>query len=261
MDKIDMKTKILQEKDKKKKNSLLLIGRIHATFASIRPRLLLLRPLVKHQARMSKAKRNRSQHYRNAFKRNERGLLPDQLAIVSVLELSNTVRASRKDNENRRRQAAEKHLEAPAKDLCSAGAQVSNHVVGKGGDKGSQDNDLQGETGQGDVDARVLGVVGFGRQGTAGGLQDEADDVKGDEDPVEELRLEAGEVGCKVDDCLGEGDIDGGCEEDWCDGDADLEKLLEVRCYFMRVDFFFFLEKNQLTDLDHEALKGKRVIV
>lgn len=180
---------------------------------------------------MTKAKRNGSQHNRGTFKCNKRTFLSDQLAVVSVLELGNTVRASRQDNDNGCREAAEKRLEAPVKRLCSVGAQVSNHVVGIGSDKGSQDNDLQGETGHGDVDARVVGGRGLGRQCTASGLQNEADDVKRDKDPVEELRLEAGEFGRKVDDCFGEGDVDGGCEEDGSDSDADLrEKSL---------DFFF----------------------
>jgi hypothetical protein len=52
-------------------------------------------------------------------------------------------------------------------------------------------------------------------------LEDEADDVEGDEDPDEELRLEAGEFGREVVDCLGEGDVDGGGIEDGSDCEAD----------------------------------------
>jgi hypothetical protein len=54
---------------------------------------------------------------------------------------------------------------------------------------------LQAQTGFGDVDARVdvgLGVGGCG-EGAAGGLEDEAGDVCGDEEPVEEAGVETGE--------------------------------------------------------------------
>jgi len=52
-------------------------------------------------------------------------------------------------------------------------------------------------------------------------LEDKADDIEGDEDPDEELRLETGEFGREVVDCLGEGDIDRSSVEDGSDRETD----------------------------------------
>lgn len=174
---------------------------------------------------MPKAQRCGSNQNRRTLERDEGPFLTNQLAVVAVLELGHTVRAAGEDNDNRHRQAGEKRLEAPVKRRGAAGAQVPHHVVGEAGDESRQHNDLQGQAGHGDVDARVVGAAGLGGQRAAGGLQDEADNVKGDEDPVEELWLEAGELGRKVDDGFREGDVDGRGEEDGGEGDADCVRV------------------------------------
>ena len=115
-------------------------------------------------------------------------------------------------------------LQTPSEAGHAAGAVEADHVVGESSDESDNDDDLEDQTGHGDVDARVVGIVGFFcGDGTTGSLQDQADDVGGDEDPVEELGLEAGEVWGEVDDGLGQGDIDGRGVEDGGDGEADCE--------------------------------------
>lgn len=62
--------------------------------------------------------------------------------------------------------------------------------------EGDDDDDLEGEARERDVDAGLGGAGGSGGERTAGGLEDEAEDVGGDEDVVVELRgAEAGDGG------------------------------------------------------------------
>lgn len=169
---------------------------------------------------MPKAQSNNSKHNKNTLENNERNFLTDQLSIVSVPQLSDTECATSKNEQNGRGQTQEKGIEAPAKRLCAAGPQVPNHVVGEAAHKCGQDNDLQRQTGHGDVHADLVVAVGVGGQGAAGGLENQADDVEGDEDPVEELGVEAGQIWGEVYDRLGESDVDGCGVEDGRDGEA-----------------------------------------
>lgn len=70
---------------------------------------------------------------------------------------------------------------------------VPHEVVDGERDEDHQHDDLQDETRFGNVDARAdgLDVDARGGEGAARGLQHEADDVGGDEDVVEESRVEA----------------------------------------------------------------------
>lgn len=158
--------------------------------------------LLQSQARVSKAEHARGQKHKDALQDNKGSLFFDELAVVSVLQLSNTVGATGQDEQRCRRQAGEEGSEAPPKGGTAAGSQVAEHVVAKAGDEEDQDNDLQTETGQGDVDARLGGAGGVGGHGASGGLEGEADDVEGDEDVVEELGLEARQLWGEVDDGL-----------------------------------------------------------
>lgn len=173
---------------------------------------------------MAKAQSKRSENNDNTLKNNEGGLLANQLSVVAVLELGNTVGTTGENQEAGSGETGKESLISPSEARGSVDAQVADHVVGKGADEGSQDNDLQSQTGHGHVDAQVGGgaaLAGVGGHGTAGGLEDEANDVKGDEDVVEQLGLESRQAGSEVDDGLGEGNVDGSAEEDGGDGEAD----------------------------------------
>ena len=100
---------------------------------------------------------------------------------------------------------------------------------------------MEGETGEGDVDGVAAVARGGGGEGAAQGLEDEGDDVAGDEDPIVELGGEAGVLRTEVVDAvfgkgqrtvffkfvkggnphLRERDIDGCRVEDWGDCDTD----------------------------------------
>lgn len=103
-----------------------------------------------------------------------------------------------------------------------AGAHVADHVIGKNDDEGSEDDDLEDKTSHGDIDAQVTAVV-TGRHSTTGGLEDKADNIEGDEDPVEQLRLKSRQLRSEEVDRLGEGDVDRGRVEDGSDGQADCD--------------------------------------
>lgn len=151
---------------------------------------------------MSEAEHRRGQKHKDALQHDEGSLFLDELAVVAVLQLGNTVGATGQDEQRRRRQAGEEGSEAPAEAGGAAGAQVAEHVVAKGDDEEDQDDDLQAETGLGDVDAGLVGAGGVGGHGAAGGLEGEADDVEGDKDVVEELGLEAGQLWGEIGDGL-----------------------------------------------------------
>jgi hypothetical protein len=176
---------------------------------------------------VTKEESNSGNNNDNTLKDDERNLMLDQLTIVSLAELSNTVDTSSEDENDGSRETNKESNHAPTKSLSLPRSPVSDHVVGEGDDESNEDNDLEGKTGHGDINTN--GAVAFGGHGTTSGLEDQTDDIEGDEDPDEELRLEAGELRRKVVDCFGEGDVDGGSVEDGSDGKTDLKTNLLMR--------------------------------
>lgn len=170
---------------------------------------------------MSEAQHRRGQEHKDALQHDKGRLLLDELAVVAVLQLGDAIGAASEDQQRRRRQAREKGRQAPAEAGAAAGPQVAQHVVAKGDDEEHQHNDLQAETGLGDVDARLVGAGAVGGHGAAGGLERQANDVEGDEDVVEELGLEARQLGREVDDGCRESHVDGCRVEDGGDGETD----------------------------------------
>lgn len=182
--------------------------------------------LVEDETRVAEAEGDGGKDDDEALEDDEGDLVLDQFAIIPILELGNTVDASGEDEDDGGREAGKEGVETPAKVGGVARAPVAEHVVAKGHDEEEEDDDLQDQTSHGDVDAHA--AVGRGGHGTAGSLEDEADDIKGDEDPVEELGLEAGELRSQEDDRLGEGDVDGRGVEDGGDGEADYDVLVKA---------------------------------
>jgi hypothetical protein len=182
---------------------------------------------------VSEAESDGSKDNNNTLKDDEGNLMLDQVTIVTLTELSNTVDASSKDKDDGSRETKEESSHAPTESLSLTRSPVSDHVVRESSDEGNEDDNLEDKTSHGDINTNL--AVGFSGHGTTSGLEDEADDIEGDEDPDEELRLEAGEFGREVVDCLGEGDIDGGSIEDGSDRETD--------------------------NLNHESVERERVVV
>ena len=129
---------------------------------------------------------------------DKQALVPQQIRVrIPLAQLIHTIRTPREDKHRRQRQEAKEEAHPAVDDVGAAAPrpQVADHVVGKTGAKDHQHKDLQAQTGEGEVDARLGGAAADGREGAAGGLEDEAEEVAGDEDPVEELWPEAGELG------------------------------------------------------------------
>ena len=206
-----------------------VLSHVDALLLAVRTAVLARRPLtalvalVKHEGRVAAQQGDTGEDHHDALEDDERNLLAEEGAGVAVLELGDTVGAAGEDKEGGGEEAGEEDDGAPGGKLAAgaAGAGEADEVVGKGAEEDDEHNDLQGEARHGDVDAGAVVALLLGGEGAAGGLQDEADDVKGDEDPVEELGVEARQVGGEVDDGLGEGDVDGGGKEDGGDGEAD----------------------------------------
>lgn len=174
---------------------------------------------------MTKAKSDSGKDDDNTLENDEGDLVLDQIAIVTLSELSNTVDASSEDEDDGSRETSEKSNHAPAKSFGPAGSPISDHVVGEDGDEDNEDNNLEDETGHGDINTNA--AVGAGGHGTTGSLENEADDVEGDEDPVEKTGLEARERRIEEVDCLGESDVDGSGIEDGSDGKTDFRCWLD----------------------------------
>lgn len=175
--------------------------------------------LVEDKTRVAEAEGNSSKNDDNTLKNDERDLVLDQVTVITLTELSNTIDASSEDKDNGTRETSKEGSLAPAEGLGMTRSPVSNHVIGECSDEDDKDNNLEDKTGHRDINTNI--AIRLGRHGTTSSLEDEADDVEGDKDPVEQCRLEAREFGAEEVDCLGEGDIYGSGIEDGSDCEAD----------------------------------------
>jgi hypothetical protein len=77
-------------------------------------------------------------------------------------------------------------------------------------------------------------VGGGGGLAAAGGLEDEGEEVAGDEDARVHLGGDAGVVGAEGEDDAREAEVEAGGVEGWGDGEADdLEEEAELRGYLV----------------------------
>ena len=96
--------------------------------------------------------------------------------------------------------------------------------VGAKRDVDQQRNDLGRQTGDHDIDAGVLqrrAAVGARGHGPADGLQQQSEEVAGDEQNAVGTRLQAREVLAVDDDDAAETQVDGGAQEGRADGQGD----------------------------------------
>ena len=83
------------------------------------------------------------------------------------------------------------------------GAAIAECVFDDEGDEDAEGEDLEGETADGNVNGGAAAPRSSAGEGAAEGLQDEGEDVAGDEDPVIEFGGEAGVLWTEVDDAGG----------------------------------------------------------
>lgn len=126
---------------------------------------------------------------------DEQGLVADELRIlVPLAQLVAPVDAAAEDEDDGRVEEAEIEPGAAVDGCGAAVAEVAEDIVRESDDEEDEDDDLEDETGHGDVDARLAGALADGGEGAAGALEDEANEVGGDEDPVEPLGVEARKI-------------------------------------------------------------------
>ena len=77
-------------------------------------------------------------------------------------------------------------------DLGVGGTVIPDCELEGEGDEDAQREDLEGEAREGDVDGPFVSAGRGGGGGAADGLEDEREDVAGDEDPIVEFGGEAG---------------------------------------------------------------------
>lgn len=111
--------------------------------------------LVENETGVAPAKGNGSEEDDNTLEDDEGDLVLDQVAIVTVLELGDTVDASSEDENDGSAETGEEGGQAPAEGGGLVGADVSDHVVGEGADEEDEDDDLENETDHGDGHANV----------------------------------------------------------------------------------------------------------
>lgn len=140
----------------------------------------------------------------HSFQRNEQVLIMDQRPTIPFTQLVNPVNTPDQDERDRNRQKNDKDLKRPRQ-----GRRTRRHtlpfpvavgILQAKGDEHHNGSDLERQTGNGDVDGGVASTVRSGGQRAADGLQDQGEDVAGDEDPVVEARPETGVLRTEVDD-------------------------------------------------------------
>ncbi|KAK7995646.1 hypothetical protein PG990_014419 [Apiospora arundinis] len=177
---------------------------------------------------------------------HEDELVVGQLAAEAVLQLDEPIHGPDDDEQHGRRERVQQALEgdgvaegpvpvfevgrvvgrhrgAPPLALALAQAPPEVHAQHREGD---EREDLEGETGDHDVDAHVdLGLVAVarGRDATTSTLQDQGDEVEGDEDPGVGHGLEAGVAQGRVEDVddAGQAQVHAGGDEGGRDGQGD----------------------------------------
>jgi hypothetical protein len=137
----------------------------------------------------------------HSLETDEHGLVRDDFRVdVSLAELVTPVDASRKNQDDGCGQEDEEDGHGAGYGGAGGAAEVAKEVVSEHDAKGKQDDDLEDQAGHGNVNANLAGASGGRGHAAAGGLEDEADNVGGDEDVVEEFGVEAGEFEAKLGD-------------------------------------------------------------
>ena len=125
----------------------------------------------------------------------------NQRAIIPITQLINPIRAPYQNQQHAHRQKPRKHLKPSTQlPLPFRPLHKSPAILEHQADENAESEDLEGETGDGDVDGSLAAAGGLRGEGAANGLEDEGEDVAGDEEPVVEFGGETGVLRAEVDD-------------------------------------------------------------
>lgn len=181
----------------------------------------LLRP-PEDPPRITRRQRIRRHNNYNALQPNIKPLVMYQRPTIPIAQLINTISTPYQYQQDTCTQKREEDLETLIQRLLLriCALSIANSVFNSQRDKDAQRDDLEAEARNGDVDGDFRAAGRYGGERAAAALEDEAEDVAGDEEPVVELGGEACVGGAEVDDYLGEGEVDGCGEEGWSECDT-----------------------------------------
>lgn len=142
-----------------------------------------------------KIRGNRGGKYSHALTADECALVVQRGSAVAVAQFIDAVGAPDEDDYDRKADEDDKVLEGPIDAFTRgfAGSDVfavTESVLDGQQNEDEDDDDLKRKADQAKVDANLRGAVTLSRHGTADCLEDETEDVAGDEDLVVESRLE-----------------------------------------------------------------------
>ncbi|KAL9619814.1 MAG: hypothetical protein Q9204_008266, partial [Flavoplaca sp. TL-2023a] len=142
----------------------------------------------------------------HSFQRNKQSLIMDQIPRIPLTQLINPITTPDQYQGNRYRHKPAEDLEPFRQRRRSRRDtlpfSVPPDILARKTDEDGDDNDLEGETCDGDVDGGVAVAFGVGGEGTANGLHNKGYDVAGDEEPVIEFWWKTGVLGAEVNDAV-----------------------------------------------------------
>ncbi|EFY91147.1 Boty-Like Retrotransposon [Metarhizium acridum CQMa 102] len=160
----------------------------------------------------------------HSLKTNKQPLVRDKIrAPIALAQLVRSVDGPAQNQGNCQSQKRQEQPHSRRQGLRAGIPSIPNHVFCKGDDEDENHNDLQHQAGHGDVDPRIARPLTLRGERTARGLEREAYQVGGDEDPVEEVGVEGRKLRREMsgDSRLGERHVDGGRVEYRTRGDED----------------------------------------
>lgn len=140
----------------------------------------------------------------HSLKTNKQPLVRNEIrAPVSLAQLVRSVDGPAQNQDDCQSQKRQEQPHSRSQGLRAGMPSIPHHVVCKGDDEDENHNDLQHQARHCNVDSRIARPLGLSGQRTARGLQREAYQIGGDEDPIEELGVEPRELRREVVDAEG----------------------------------------------------------
>ena len=127
-----------------------------------------------------------------------------QRPIVPITQLIDPIHAAYQYQHNTQAQKPKKDLKPGAHDglFRVDSSRVADSVFDGEADEDAEGEDLEGEAREGDVNGHLAAARRDGGEGATASLEDEGEDVAGDEEPVVEFGGEAGIGGAEIDDSV-----------------------------------------------------------
>ena len=145
-------------------------------------------------------KKKNKQHL-HSLQPDEQRLILDEVAAVPFVQLDESVRAPDQDQGDGEAHEAEEQPHAAFDPVVAGllparlGAEIPDQEVAEEAAEEEDGEDLEAQPGEGEVHAHLALARRGGGEAAARALEDERDEVAGDEDVVEEFWVEARQLG------------------------------------------------------------------